>query len=414
MFKRYFVASALAVAGAAVCAQTSGNSLQMYGLVDAGVTHVTGLKGGSDNRLASGIMDGSRWGLRGNEDISPGWRAIFTLESRLEVNDGSLSNRAASGRQAPDRLSDAALLGLPAAFQVPVSGVAQQLGSTIGINLPSRFWDRQAYVGLVTPVGAVLAGRQYTPAYELSSIFDIMGTQSSLAAGQVAATPTAIDIRASNALAYRLVAGPITAVAMVTTSEDLANVPHLRAGYVLYKGDGLSVGAGYNTRRNEVGDKSLTSALVGASYETGAHKVSTMLVTAKDDHPSGVSTIAATLIANNVPAGAAALIQNAFQEGLRQDARLGHIGYRYMTGPNTIYLAYSRLHDRLRDADTASYGVAYSYALSKRTDFSLVLTHFNNSGLAQAAPGGAGYLGGVTATAGKDSNSYALGLRHRF
>ena len=41
-------------------------------------------------------------------------------------------------------------------------------------------WDRQIYVGLVTPFGAVLAGRQYTPAYELSAAFDVMGTQSSL------------------------------------------------------------------------------------------------------------------------------------------------------------------------------------------------------------------------------------------
>ena len=34
--------------------------------------------------------------------------------------------------------------------------------------------------------------------------------------------------------------------------------------------------------------------------------------------------------------------------------------------------------------------------------------------LAQAAPGQAGFLGGVTATAGTDSNSIAFGIRHRF
>ena len=43
-----------------------------------------------------------------------------------------------------------------------------------------------------------------------------------------------------------------------------------------------------------------------------------------------------------------------------------------------------------------------------------VLARFNNSSNAQAAPGGNGYLGGVTATAGTDSTSIAVGMRHRF
>jgi predicted porin len=58
--------------------------------------------------------------------------------------------------------------------------------------------------------------------------------------------------------------------------------------------------------------------------------------------------------------------------------------------------------------------VAYTYALSKRTDINAVLTHFDNKNLAQAAPGQAGFLGGFTASPGTDSNSIALGIRHRF
>ena len=80
-----------------------------------------------------------------------------------------------------------------------------------------------------------------------------------------------------------------------------------------------------------------------------------------------------------------------------------------------MYVAYSAYNDkRPNNADTASYGVTYSYAFSKRTDLNTALTHFNNKGLAQAAPGNAGSLGGVTASAGRDSSSLALGLRHRF
>jgi len=43
-----------------------------------------------------------------------------------------------------------------------------------------------------------------------------------------------------------------------------------------------------------------------------------------------------------------------------------------------------------------------------------VATRFNNKNLAQAAPGQAGMLGGVTASAGTDSNAFAIGVRHRF
>ncbi|HSM22739.1 MAG TPA: porin, partial [Rubrivivax sp.] len=69
---------------------------------------------------------------------------------------------------------------------------------------------------------------------------------------------------------------------------------------------------------------------------------------------------------------------------------------------------------RPASADVESYGVVYSYALSKRTDINAAVVRFDNSGLGQAAPGGGGYLGGVTATAGTDSTSLALGVRHRF
>jgi len=78
-------------------------------------------------------------------------------------------------------------------------------------------------------------------------------------------------------------------------------------------------------------------------------------------------------------------------------------------------VAYTSWNDRRpNNADVATYGGVYTYSLSKRTDLNLVMTHFNNKNLAQAAPGQAGFLGGVTASAGTDSNNVAVGIRHRF
>jgi predicted porin len=407
--------SALTLASSAALAQSTPSSVTIYGILDGGVVHTTGLAT-NKNQVVSGIMEGSRLGFRGNEDIGGGFRGIFTLEQRLELNNGTFSNRPPTGGQVPDRLNQAALLGLPAALQPAVSGVAAQIGQTIGVNVPNNAWDRQIFVGLVTPVGAVLAGRQYTPAYEITATFDALGTQSSLSAGQAAAIPAGFDIRVSNALQYRIVVGGITASAMYALGGNTTNSKANRFGgaMAMYKSGDFAVGVGYNQRNNDIGQKSLRSLAVGGSVNFGPGTAYVMVAQVKDDNPSGVSGIAAGL-APLTGATGAALVQNAFTGALRQDSQLGHVGYKLTAGANTVYVAYTRFNDqKASNADLATYGLAYSYALSKRTDFNAVLTHFDNKNLSQAAPGQAGFLGGVTKSAGTDSNSLALGVRHRF
>ncbi|MDP4301925.1 porin [Leptothrix discophora] len=415
MQKKILALTALASACGAAMAQTSTSTLELYGLVDAGLNYVSGTQGAS-TRLVSGIMDGSRLGVRGNEDMGGGWRALFVLENRLEVNNGTVGNRPQSGSQLPDRLSAAASLGLPGALQTAVSGVASTIGSQVGVNLRNGFWDRQAYVGLVTPVGGILAGRQYTPAYEVFATFDATKTQSSLSAGQVSAFPPTIDIRVDNALAYRIQLDGLSAAAMMTfDGASPSNANRLKAINAIYKAGGWSVGAGYNTRNNELGESSLKSAVFGATLAAGPGTLSGMVGSVKDDHPTGLSAIPTALIAGGATAGQAAVVQGAFATALKQDSRVYNLGYTLTVGQLTSTVAVSKYDDRTTfDADTTSFGVAWTYALSKRTDVNLVLTRFNNNPLAQAAPGGAGFLGGFTKTAGTDSNNVAVGLRHRF
>lgn len=416
----------LAAACGGAWAQSTPNSVTLYGIMDAGVVHTTGLRS-NKNQVVSGIMEGSRFGLRGNEDLGGGYRALFVAEHRLELNTGQSSNLPPSGSQVPDRFSNVVLLsqvsGVPLnpALQPAVSLVSAGIGSTLGVNLAGRFWDRQVYVGLVTPFGAVLAGRQYTPAYEVNAEFDVMGTQSSLSAGQVASIPPSVDIRVSNALQYRIVLGGLTASAMysfgdpsIVTGNSKAN--RFGGAMAMYRTGRFAVGLGYNKRNNDIGQESLTSTVLGASMAIGPGTVSGLVGKVKDDNPSGVSTIGSipALVGAVGPAGAA-LLQSAFTSALRQDGTLAHIGYKMPMGGNTLYVAYSAWNDkRAANADVASYGVAYTYALSKRTDLNAVFTHFDNKNLAQAAPGQAGFLGGVTESAGTDSNSFAVGIRHRF
>lgn len=409
--KRVLLLTFTAAASTATLAQ---DSLVFYGIADAGVTYTSGVRGDSIKQLVSGIMDGSRVGVRGNEDLGGGYRVLLTLENRFEIDSGSLSNRPPSGSQLPDRVSYASYLGLPNAFQPVVTAVANSIGSTVGVNLNGAFFDRQAYVGLVTPVGAVLAGRQYTPAYEVVATFDTLGTQSALSVGQVASLPASVDIRISNALVYRIQLGGFSAAAMAAAGEGSSVTGHLLGINGIYKSDAFSVGAAYNQRENELGAKSLETTVFGATVALGPGSVSALYGLVEDDNPQGLSGIAAGL-APLIGAANAAAVQNAFIEGFRQDGHLAHIGYKLVTGPNTLYFAYSQFDDkRAPNADTRSYGVAYTYSFSKRTDVNAVAARMDNSGLGQLAPGGGGYLGGVTTTAATDSTSLALGLRHRF
>lgn len=420
MIKRALSLTVLAAACGSAWAQSS---VTIYGIADAGITRVSGLRGGTDTRLVSGLMDGSRFGLRGNEDIGGGWRAVFTAESRLELNNGTLGSRPASGTQVPDRLNQAALLGLPTALQPAVTGIAGSIGSTLGVNLRNGFWDRQVFVGVVTPVGAVLAGRQYTPAYEVTATFDVMQTQSPLAAGQVASIPASVDIRVDNALQYRIVMGGLTASAMYAFGGVSGNNKANRLGgaMVMYNAGAWSAGLGYNARNNDVGQSSLKSLVIGGAADIGPGRISAMYGDIQDDNPSGVSGIAAGLIAAGQTGAVANLVQTAFTNALKQDARLMHIGYKLPTGPHTFYVAYTQVKDKRnptsagwKPADTASYGAVYSYALSKRTDLSAAVVRFDNKGWGQAAPGATGYLGGVTASAATDSTVVGAGIRHRF
>lgn len=405
--------TALALASSAAFAQ-AGSSVTLYGIVDAGVTHTSNVNGGSIKQLVSGIMDGSRIGVRVNEDLGGGWRALATLEHRLELDTGSITNRPPSGSQAPGRFSQAASLGLPSALQPVVSAVAANIGAGVGVNLAGNFWDRQIFAGLVTPFGGFLFGRQYTPAYEISANFDTMQTSSALAAGQVASLPGGFDIRVSNAIQYRIAAGGFTASAMMAASEGSATTGKLFGLMGMYRAPGWSVGVGYNTRENEQGRKSLTNTIVGATVKLGPGTLSGMYATIEDPNPSGLSGVAAS-ITPAVGAATAGVVANAFVNALRQDAKLLHVGYRMTLGSTTLYTTWSKLDDtRAANADTTSYGVGASYALSKRTDLNAIVARFVNSANAQAAPGGAGYLGGVTTRPGDDSMSLALGIRHRF
>ncbi|MES2890309.1 MAG: porin, partial [Pseudomonadota bacterium] len=82
MKKTLIALAVLASSGAAMAQST----FTLYGIADVNVERLDGAS--SVNRISSGGLNGSRWGLRGSEDLGGGLKAVFTLESGFGIDEG--------------------------------------------------------------------------------------------------------------------------------------------------------------------------------------------------------------------------------------------------------------------------------------------------------------------------------------
>ncbi|AXE94490.1 porin [Paraburkholderia sp. 22099] len=163
--KKVLATSALGLVALGAHAQSS---VTLYGIVDAGIgyqssqTSLGSTSGGrSVVKMVNGVWAGSRFGLKGGEDLGGGTKAIFQLEQGFN---------SATGAQG-------------------VSGLA---------------FNRQAWVGVTnTTYGTLTAGRQYTAYYTLLSPY----SPTTWLTGAYGAHPGDIDsldtvYRTNNSLVY--------------------------------------------------------------------------------------------------------------------------------------------------------------------------------------------------------------------
>ncbi|WP_279178224.1 porin [Sutterella wadsworthensis] len=95
--------AALAVLGA-FAGSAAATDVQLYGVVDEGLiytnTKVTDEKSVDQLQLKSGRNLGSRWGLKGSEDLGNGYKVGFKLESGFEADSGTLQENRLFRREA--------------------------------------------------------------------------------------------------------------------------------------------------------------------------------------------------------------------------------------------------------------------------------------------------------------------------
>jgi predicted porin len=116
-----YVLTALLVSSGTCLAQTG---VTLYGIADVGLRATDGLSSsntptppGHTTAVSSGIDNTSRWGIKGQESLGGGWKAVMRLEGGINADTGSSAK------------SD-------------------------------RVFDRDAWVGLGSPFGQLSAGRQ--------------------------------------------------------------------------------------------------------------------------------------------------------------------------------------------------------------------------------------------------------------
>ncbi|ANJ74648.1 porin [Ralstonia insidiosa] len=100
-------AIAFAVLGTCAGAAAAQSSVTLYGVIDQGINYTNNSGGNSLVEMASGHVQGSRFGLRGSEDLGGGTKAIFQLENGFSADTGRLGQGGRMfGRQAYVGLSN--------------------------------------------------------------------------------------------------------------------------------------------------------------------------------------------------------------------------------------------------------------------------------------------------------------------
>ncbi len=316
-------------------------------LVPAKPASVTRTNGSAGFQLANGVGMGSRFGIRGSEDLGGGMRAIFTLEHGLDVTDGDTLGSTSTGR------GDAA---------------------------NNKWWNRQAFVGLSSGWGQVTAGRQYTPIFWAlyPADFSEYRYYNNWAAPTGASISTLIPqgpVRLDNSVAYKSPTfGGLTVYAVYAFGENLSagsggptgtdaigtgDVYGIAAGWQL---GGLYIGGGFHSIDSKATSTN-GNAVVGGVPTVG----------------QSVAAIAASYKWQSfgISLGYTQVNLQQFYAGSTSDANVNNIllSAFAMVGTGKVILNmyqttgndFKSIVAPVNNNSTNSFGLTYEYPLSKRT-----------------------------------------------
>ena len=338
---------ALAVVGAFASAAQAQSSVTLFGVVDAAFGRVSG--NNSVTGISNSGLNSSRLGFRGVEDLGGGLKASFHLEGQLQ-NDSGTGNATGGG-----------------------------------LN-----FQRRSTVSLSGGFGEIRIGRDYTPTFWNTTIFDAFGTNGVGQAntpGMLGSPANITAVRSNNSIGYFLPGdlGGFYGQAMYAFGEQVSGAATSSDGNYFgfrfgYANGPLNV-AFANGKVSNFAVGGVTTTNLGASYNFGVVTPAFFYGTEKTGSGSKIKAYEFSVTA---PVGAGEL-------------RAAYSKYDRANSPN----------------DWSKFAFGYGYNLSKRTQIYTTFARVSNGGTSAVAVTNNG-LDGLSALPGKRGTGLEMGVRHAF
>ena len=365
-----------ALATLAATASFAQSSVEIWGVVDAGVQNVS--QGGlSKTQLSSSGNASSQLGFRGVEDLGGGLKAGFWMEGAL-TNDN---------------------------------------GTSAGLS-----FTRRSTLDLAGSFGAIRLGRDYTPTFWNHTVFDPFGTLGSGAGSNITGVGTngTTGARSSNGVSYLYgiaangnshALGSQGVYAQVTHAfgEQLSTAAAQTSQY-----QGIRVGYAAGPLNVAVATANVVAAAgkkdkefnVGASYDFGVANVMAKYGTNECTVAAVATSCGSTTATANVMSIAPAKYTWT------------SIGAKIPMGAGYIPVSYNTSKNDANTQKGTQIAIGYVHNLSKRTALYTAASKItnDNGGMYTFNGGNGGFGGGLTTAtiAGKNGTGYDIGLRHSF
>jgi predicted porin len=368
---------ALAIAGFASTAAFAQSNVTIYGVMDASVDVVKNgdTAAGSSQRATKISSNASRIGFKGTEDLGDGLKAVFQIETAVDV-DGSAVNTLAT---------------------------------------------RNTYVGLASDSwGQIIAGRYDTPYKTATRSWDLFAdhlADNRNLLGRSRASGIAFDQRPTSTVRYdspnlsgfkfaaAYIAGAETALTTgqnkgsawsVNGSYDVNTEWSLVAAYERHKfgdvGTGTVVASGAVAGTDILSGETEKAWKVGAAYKAGPLRASVIYEKVKDDFSAASKT---------------------------GDHKAWTASGGYTFGSNEFKVAYTKVdeYENISDSGAKQWAVGIDHILSKRTKIYGEYVRLSNESAGAYGLTGAGVntTGGTAARgADADPSAWQFGIKHSF
>lgn len=327
------------------------SSVTLFGVVDVNTRFVKNENLPNNVSMNNSGLSSGRFGFRGVEDLGGGMKAGFWLESDVNADTGSISSTG-------------------------------------------KLFQRRSTISLMSSMGELRLGRDFSPASQHTTKFDPFGVIG-LAGSNVTSRMVpafASYYRHDNAMQYfSPVWGGVQAELMYAPDESTtSNTGRHAAARLLYDNGPLSLSASYGTTTVNAAGAKFKQASLAAAYDFGLARL--MGFYQKEDVPLGTygTTVAGPearlLLGLTVPVGR----DQVRASWVRTNSRGGTAAYN--------------------DSDADKYALGYIHNMSVRTAVYGTVAYVNNKGGANFSLAG----GAAGLAAGGNSTGAEVGIRHSF